>query len=259
MCFPINLGQPCNVALKCRELELAFAIRSIMFLLVFFVSVRFQCRYRVLLFRIVYLYFVLRRNEGLMDQFAACIRAIRFIFFVPFFSFFHSFFFYSEVALVPPSSSLFLTLICVTKTLEIRLGTATATATATAFATAAWTRRTLSMTQKNWITTGWTIYRHGIGSTDEKQKKLVWRIKVGSILFLGATKHRYNWLCPLVGWSVCLSVCNAFVRGSTRCTLLAYLALFFVSCQDLHHLRALILILLFLRNSIRRKRFLLCF
>ena len=77
--------------------------------------------------------------------------------------------------------------------------------------------------------------------------------------FLAATKHRYNWLCPLVGWSVCLSVCNAFVRGSTRCTLLAYLALFFVSCQDLHPRRALILILLFLRNSIRRKRFLLCF
>ena len=41
--------------------------------------------------------------------------------------------------------------------------------------------------------------------------------------FLGATKHLYNWLCPLV----CLLVCNAFVRRSTRRTLLAYLALFF--------------------------------
>ena len=40
--------------------------------------------------------------------------------------------------------------------------------------------------------------------------------------FLGATKHLYNWLCPLVG----RSVCNAFVRRSTRRTLLAYLALF---------------------------------
>ena len=48
--------------------------------------------------------------------------------------------------------------------------------------------------------------------------------------FLGATKHLYNWLCPLVGrsvcLSVCLSVCKAFVRRSTRRTLLAYLALF---------------------------------
>ena len=44
-------------------------------------------------------------------------------------------------------------------------------------------------------------------------------------MFLGATKHLYNWLCPLVcrsvGWSG-----NAFVRRSTRHTLLAYLALF---------------------------------
>ena len=40
--------------------------------------------------------------------------------------------------------------------------------------------------------------------------------------FLGATKHLYNWLCPLVG----LLVCNAFVRRSTRRTLLANLALF---------------------------------
>ena len=43
--------------------------------------------------------------------------------------------------------------------------------------------------------------------------------------FLGATKHLYNWLCPLVGWLVGLSG-NAFVRRSTRRTLLAYLALF---------------------------------
>ena len=40
--------------------------------------------------------------------------------------------------------------------------------------------------------------------------------------FLGATKHLYNWLCPSVGWSVGY----AFVRRSTRRTLLAYLALF---------------------------------
>ena len=44
--------------------------------------------------------------------------------------------------------------------------------------------------------------------------------------FLGATKHLYNWLCPLVCRSVGLSVGNAFVRRSTRRTLLAYLALF---------------------------------
>ena len=41
--------------------------------------------------------------------------------------------------------------------------------------------------------------------------------------FLGATKHLYSWLCPSVGWLVG----NAFVRRSTRRTLLAYLALFF--------------------------------
>ena len=39
---------------------------------------------------------------------------------------------------------------------------------------------------------------------------------------LGAPKHLYNWLCPLVG----LSVCNANVGRSTRRTYLAYLALF---------------------------------
>ena len=44
-------------------------------------------------------------------------------------------------------------------------------------------------------------------------------------MFLGATKHLYNWLCPSVGWSVGLWG-NAFVRRSTRRTLLAYLALF---------------------------------
>ena len=47
-----------------------------------------------------------------------------------------------------------------------------------------------------------------------------------SSMFLGVTKHLYNWLYPLVGWSVCLSrVGNAFVRRSTRRTLLAYWAL----------------------------------
>ena len=46
-----------------------------------------------------------------------------------------------------------------------------------------------------------------------------------SYSFLGATKHLYNWLCPLVGWLVGRSG-NAFVRRSTRRTLLAYLALF---------------------------------
>ena len=45
--------------------------------------------------------------------------------------------------------------------------------------------------------------------------------------FLGATKHLYNWLCPLVGRSVGWSVGNAFLRRSTRRILLAYLALFF--------------------------------
>ena len=47
-------------------------------------------------------------------------------------------------------------------------------------------------------------------------------------MFLGATKHLYNWLCPLVGRSVGRSVGlwgNAFVRRSTRRTLLAYVAL----------------------------------
>ena len=43
--------------------------------------------------------------------------------------------------------------------------------------------------------------------------------------FLGATKHLYNWLCPSVCWLVCWSG-NAFVRRSTRRTLLAYLAFF---------------------------------
>ena len=28
--------------------------------------------------------------------------------------------------------------------------------------------------------------------------------------FLGATKHLYNWLCPLVGLSVCWSVTHSF-------------------------------------------------
>ena len=46
------------------------------------------------------------------------------------------------------------------------------------------------------------------------------------IYFLGAPTHLYNWLCPLVGRSVGWLVCNAFVRRSTRRTLLAYLALF---------------------------------
>ena len=43
--------------------------------------------------------------------------------------------------------------------------------------------------------------------------------------FLGATKHLHNWLCPRP-WSVGWLVGNAFVRRSTRRTLLAYLALF---------------------------------
>ena len=49
------------------------------------------------------------------------------------------------------------------------------------------------------------------------------------IQFLGATKHLYNWLCLLVGRSVEFgrSVGNAFVRRSTRRTLLSYLALLF--------------------------------
>ena len=48
---------------------------------------------------------------------------------------------------------------------------------------------------------------------------------ISQVSFLGATKHLYNWLCPLVCRSVCLSG-NAFVRRSTRRTTLAYLALF---------------------------------
>ena len=43
--------------------------------------------------------------------------------------------------------------------------------------------------------------------------------------FLGATEHLYNWLCPLVGRLVGWLVGNAFVRRSTRRTILAYLAL----------------------------------
>ena len=54
------------------------------------------------------------------------------------------------------------------------------------------------------------------------------RIEKRSYMFLGATKHLYNWLCP----SVCLWG-NAFVRRSTRRTLLAYLALFFFSNEFL--------------------------
>ena len=48
---------------------------------------------------------------------------------------------------------------------------------------------------------------------------------------MGAKKHLYNWLWPLVGLSVCRSVSlsgNAFVQQSTHRTLLAYLALFLV-------------------------------
>ena len=48
------------------------------------------------------------------------------------------------------------------------------------------------------------------------------------IHFLGATKHLYNWLCPLVGRLVGRSVGNTFVRRSTPSHLLAYLALFFI-------------------------------
>ena len=32
------------------------------------------------------------------------------------------------------------------------------------------------------------------------------------LTFLGATKHLYNWLCPLVGWLVGWSVGNAFIK-----------------------------------------------
>ena len=47
--------------------------------------------------------------------------------------------------------------------------------------------------------------------------------------FLGATKHLYNWLCPSVGRLVGRSG-NAFIRRSTRRTLLACLALFVFKC-----------------------------
>ena len=43
------------------------------------------------------------------------------------------------------------------------------------------------------------------------------------IHFLGATKHLYNWLCPSVGWLAGRSVGNAFIRRTTRRTLLAML------------------------------------
>ena len=44
--------------------------------------------------------------------------------------------------------------------------------------------------------------------------------------FLGAPTHLYNWLCPSVCRSACWLVGNAFVRRSTRRTLLACLAWF---------------------------------
>ena len=59
---------------------------------------------------------------------------------------------------------------------------------------------------------------------NEKEEKLDWTPLMEDGI-LGATKHLYNWLCPLVGRSVGWSVGNAFVRRSTRRTLLAYLAL----------------------------------
>ena len=55
------------------------------------------------------------------------------------------------------------------------------------------------------------------GDVDDDESTEIW-----VIFFLGATKQLYNWLCPLVGQSVGY----AFVRRSTRRTLLAYLALF---------------------------------
>ena len=54
----------------------------------------------------------------------------------------------------------------------------------------------------------------------ERGRNACWQV-----VFLGATKHLYNWLCPLVGWLVGLWG-NAFIRRSTRRTFLAYLALF---------------------------------
>ena len=55
-------------------------------------------------------------------------------------------------------------------------------------------------------------------------------------LFLGATKHLYSWLCPsvgrLVGRSLGRLVGNAFVRRSTRRTLLAFLAWLFKSSSS---------------------------
>ena len=51
-------------------------------------------------------------------------------------------------------------------------------------------------------------------------------VQVLDSLFLGASKHLYNRLCPLVGRSVGWSG-NGFVQRSTRRTLLAFLALFY--------------------------------
>ena len=44
----------------------------------------------------------------------------------------------------------------------------------------------------------------------------VFTLVVGVTYFLGAPKHLYNWLCPLVDRSVGLLVGNAFVQQSTR-------------------------------------------
>ena len=79
----------------------------------------------------------------------------------------------------------------------------------------------------------WTsiTYKHSIEYQSAKSVysfcsfKFFWSINA---LFLGATKHLYNWLCPSVGQSVGLSG-NAFARRSTCCTLLAYMALFYCS------------------------------
>ena len=49
--------------------------------------------------------------------------------------------------------------------------------------------------------------------------------KLPDILFPGAPKHLYNWLCP----SVCWLLGNVFVRRSTRRAILANLALLLVT------------------------------
>ena len=64
----------------------------------------------------------------------------------------------------------------------------------------------------------------------KRSKKKLGNMMVGADFnFLDASSHLFNRMCSLVGRSVGLLVGKAFVRRSTRRTLLAYLALFLYS------------------------------